>query len=107
MENAEAVMAKVAEELEEVRSAAVAGDDAHVTEEIGDLLLAVVNLSRTFGIDPEASLANATRKFERRFKRVEAALRASESTLLDVSAARIDELWEAAKAGEPRREGER
>lgn len=60
--------AKIDEELAEV---ATAGDDAR-TEEIGDLLFAVVNWARHLGVDAEGALRLANRKFERRFRAMEA-----------------------------------
>jgi ATP diphosphatase len=61
--------AKIDEELAEVEAAA---SDADRTEEIGDLLFAVVNWSRKLGIDPEAALRAANTKFEGRFRAMEA-----------------------------------
>ncbi|MFC4255687.1 nucleoside triphosphate pyrophosphohydrolase [Altererythrobacter xixiisoli] len=61
--------AKVDEELIEV---ATATTQAEVEEEIGDLLFAVVNWARKLGVDPEAALRQANRKFENRFRAMEA-----------------------------------
>ncbi|MFL9842070.1 nucleoside triphosphate pyrophosphohydrolase [Sphingomonas sp. ST-64] len=61
--------AKIDEELAEVEAAET---DADRTEEVGDLLLAVVNWSRKLGIDPEAALRGANTKFETRFRAMEA-----------------------------------
>jgi nucleoside triphosphate diphosphatase len=60
--------AKVDEELAEVEAAAT---PAEVEEEVGDLLLAVVNWARKLGVDSEAALRAANEKFERRFKAME------------------------------------
>ena len=60
--------AKIDEELAEVESAET---PAHVAEEIGDLLFAVVNWARHHGVDPEAALRAANGKFERRFRAME------------------------------------
>jgi ATP diphosphatase len=59
---------KVAEEIDEVRTAA---SEADRFEEMGDLLFAVVNWSRKLGIDPEAALRAANLKFEKRFRAME------------------------------------
>lgn len=66
--DADGALAKVVEEIDEVRDAASA---EHQAEEIGDLLLAVVNWSRKLGIDPEAALRAANAKFEKRFRAME------------------------------------
>jgi ATP diphosphatase len=60
--------AKIVEEIAEVDAAATPEDR---TEEIGDLLFAVVNWARHLGIDPEAALRQANGKFERRFRAME------------------------------------
>jgi nucleoside triphosphate diphosphatase len=69
------VLDKIAEETAEIRQAleAKAPKEA-VAEEIGDLLFAIVNLARHLEIDSETALRGANRKFERRFRRVEAIL---------------------------------
>lgn len=59
---------KVIEEIDEVDEAV---SDEHRAEEIGDLLLAVVNWARKLGIDPEAALRAANAKFEKRFRAME------------------------------------
>lgn len=106
-DDAGAVIAKVAEELDEVRDAALVGEHPHIAEEIGDLLFAVVNLARKLKIDPEASLADANRKFERRFRHMEATLSATGGILSTISGPRMNELWDAAKASERERGEER
>ena len=62
---------KVSEELEEVRVALEEEDEAAVEEELGDLLFAVVNLTRLAGTHPTTALDRANRKFHGRFARLE------------------------------------
>jgi MazG family protein len=95
--NLEAVAAKVDEELEELKTAA---DAQQAEEEVGDLLFAVVNLSRHLGIDPESALKAANRKFRRRFAHVESRLRESGRQPSDSTLPEMDALWEEAKARE-------
>ncbi|MBS0477932.1 MAG: nucleoside triphosphate pyrophosphohydrolase [Proteobacteria bacterium] len=85
--------AKIDEELSEVEAAA---DDAHRVEEVGDLLFAVVNWARKFGIDPETALRAANAKFERRFRAMEAA----DERFADRSLEEQETLWRRAKAAE-------
>ncbi len=66
--DAEGAKDKVIEEIAEVSEAT---SDDHRFEEIGDLLLAVVNWARKLGIDPEAALRAANGKFEKRFRAME------------------------------------
>lgn len=65
---------KVEEEFSEVKEAIAEGDQAHISEEIGDLLFAAVSLARWNGVDPEAALHATTEKFIRRFALTESAL---------------------------------
>jgi len=65
---------KLAEELKEFKQAAASRDRRHAEEELGDLLMALVNVARYEGLDPEHALHQATGKVIRRFKHVEASL---------------------------------
>ena len=84
--------AKIDEELVEL---AEARDADHRTEEMGDLLFAVVNLARFLKIDAEDALRKANDKFERRFRTIEAQP-GFETADLDGKEA----LWREAKAAE-------
>ncbi len=66
----EPLFAKIREELDEIKEA-MQGSPDELKGEVGDLLFAVVNLSRRLGIDPNQALMMTNRKFERRFRRVE------------------------------------
>lgn len=90
------VMAKVHEETGEVE-AAMAGNPAHLAEEIGDLLLAVANLARHADVDPEDALRHANRKFERRFDQLEQRVRDSGRQWAGFSPAELDGLWNVVK----------
>jgi tetrapyrrole methylase family protein/MazG family protein len=93
----EGVVDKLAEEASEL----LASDGrAERDEEYGDLLFVIVNLGRKLGIDPEASLRAASRKFASRFARVErlAGQRGLELRALGLDA--LDDLWQEAKAQE-------
>ena len=92
--DARGVRDKVAEELAELDAAP--GSEA-ATEELGDLLFAVVNLSRHLGIDAEAALRAANTKFERRFRRMEQLAAGRGRALESLSATEWDELWREAK----------
>ncbi len=94
------VIAKIAEEMIEVDEAIKAKDQAHIAEELGDLMFAVVNLARFTGVDAEEALRNANAKFTRRFEAVEDGVKASgkawDATTLD----EMEALWVKAKQGE-------
>ena len=67
-------------------------------EEFGDLLFAVLNAARLYGVDPEAALSGACSKFRRRFNHVEAGILSQGRTLADATLAEMDALWDDAKA---------
>lgn len=82
--------AKIDEEIAEVEAAA---DHAEREDEIGDLLFSVVNWARKLGVDPEAALRGANRKFERRFRAMEAA----DEQFSTRSLGEKEALWQAIK----------
>ena len=89
---------KVREEMAEL---AAAVNPAHQTEEAGDLLFAAVNLVRAYGIAPEDALRAANRKFERRFRDMEALAETRGQDFSVLSLDQQEELWNAVKASEP------
>jgi MazG family protein len=95
------VVAKITEELAEVREArdAVAtGASADALEdELGDLLFACANYARKLGVEPEAALRRASDKFQGRFTRMEALAAAGGSRLADLPLDQQDALWETVK----------
>ena len=89
------VLDKVVEEANEL-AAAVTDDERR--EELGDLLLVVVNLARRLGIDSEAALRAASAKFAARFAQVERVAAERDVELRALSIEELDELWQEAKA---------
>ena len=97
------VIDKVREEIAEVEAEMPLRHNpeakARLTEEVGDLLFAVVNLARALGLDAESSLHAATEKFEGRFRSMEQALPEGQH-FPDLTMERMNGLWEAAKLKE-------
>lgn len=100
--DSDGVFTKVEEELGELREAAHSGDPRRVADEVGDLLFAVVTLTRHLGADPEAALHAATEKFLGRFGRVEQALAAQGRSASQAGVVELDDLWNRAKEDESR-----
>jgi tetrapyrrole methylase family protein/MazG family protein len=88
------ILDKVVEEAGELSRAT---DDTERREEVGDLLLVIVNLARRLGVDAESALRGASAKFARRFASIERAAAAREVDLRSLSMEELDELWQAAK----------
>ena len=95
-----AAWAKVREEVAELDGVVAHGDAARIRDEVGDLLFSIVNVARLLGVDAEDSLRQAADKFTRRFKEVEAEMRAEGRTVSDVSLEELDRSWERAKRRE-------
>jgi MazG family protein len=90
----EDVLKKVDEELAELLAAESTAERA---EELGDLLMVLVNVGRRYGIQAEAALREANAKFRRRFREVERLAAERGVALRDLDFAGLDELWDAAK----------
>ncbi len=88
---------KVTEELEEVREAIEAGKPEAVEEELGDLLFAVVNLTRLAGVHATTALDRANRKFHKRFERLEAMARERGIRIEEAGLEALDRLWDELK----------
>jgi ATP diphosphatase len=98
--DADQVIDKIHEELEEVKEASSSGSRDRIEDEIGDLLFSVTNLARHFSIDPETALRRTNAKFESRFGAVENALKQQGRALNEASLAEMEELWVQAKLAE-------
>lgn len=94
------VLDKVEEELQEVKQALHDGDRKAVSEELGDLLFAVVNVCRHSKTEPESALRGANQKFEQRFQFIERSLKAQGIDPNDASLTLMDQLWDKAKQQE-------
>jgi ATP diphosphatase len=94
------VRAKIAEELAELSAAECSGRRNHIEEEVGDLLFSVVNLARHLKVDPEHALRAANRKFETRFRRLEATASEAGERLSSLDIDALEARWQAAKRAE-------
>jgi MazG family protein len=93
----EGALEKVREELDELRQAATPEERE---DEFGDLLFTLVNVARKIGINPEDALRGTTRRFEARFRLMEAAVRAEGRQLGELPIEELDRYWETAKQRE-------
>jgi len=91
------VVAKVEEEVRELKGAMASNSRRQFEEEVGDLLFAVVNLARFENLQAEELLNRATAKFVNRFQQIEKAVHASGRRLESCSLEELDALWESAK----------
>ena len=97
-QNMEPVVAKVEEELEELkREIGTGGNMEKLSEELGDLLFSCVNLARHLKVGPESALRLTNRKFESRFAYIEQQLASQGCSLEDATLEEMDTLWRQSK----------
>jgi ATP diphosphatase len=101
--DAQAVLAKLAEETKELQDEIAAGASSdRLADELGDMLFVLANLARKLDLDPETCLRQANAKFERRFRAIEQALAREGKSPADATLAEMEVLWTGAKQAEPR-----
>lgn len=105
--NVRGAFEKVAEELEEVRRALDAEPSPALEEELGDLLFAVVNLTRLSGVHAMRALQRANAKFTRRFEALETLAQEKGIRLEESSLEELDAIWERVKSEERGRDQSR
>jgi MazG family protein len=101
------VIAKVDEELEEAKHAIASRNSEAVSDEIGDLLFAVVNLARKSALDAESVLQDATDKFVERFHRLERELQKNGRKLGEAQLPEMDAIWNRLKNSVPEADASR
>lgn len=88
---------KVKEEIAEVEDEIKAGKQDRIEEEFGDLLFAVVNAARLYGVNPENALEKTNKKFINRFNHLEKRSKELGKSLKEMSLEEMDKFWEEAK----------
>lgn len=96
-ERTEDVLAKLQEEIVELREAVGSADNQSIEDEAGDVLFAALNVARFLKLDPEIALRHANRKFTARFEHMERELTRQGKTLGESTPAEMDALWEQSK----------
>lgn len=91
---------KIIEETQELRKAVKSGVQDDVSEELGDLLFSVVNVSRFLKCDAEEALTAASDKFINRFIRVEQLAKENGVDMEKASLEELDKLWDIAKTND-------
>ncbi|MDD5558447.1 nucleoside triphosphate pyrophosphohydrolase [Candidatus Methylomirabilis sp.] len=92
------VMAKVEEELGELKEAIGSAAPEEVEAELGDVLFSLVNLARFLNLSAEEALRKSTTRFTTRFRYIEEALRQDGRCLSEVGLEEMERLWQQAKS---------
>lgn len=95
------VVAKIEEEVAELRAATAEGA-GRTEEEMGDLLFSIANLARKMGIDAESALRKANEKFTGRFAALEATFAERDQSLQDATLEEMEAAWQQVKGGSGR-----
>lgn len=96
-EKREDVWNKVKEEISEVETEIQSKDKIRLEAEFGDLLFAVINAARLYGVNPENALEHTNRKFIDRFNYIEAGAKKQGKHVSDLTLAEMDALWDEYK----------
>ena len=93
----EAVLEKVKEELDELRSEIHAGDSKKMEAELGDVIFSLVNYARFLKVNPENALERTNKKFIKRFNYIEEKANKSQRKVSELSIEEMEILWQEAK----------
>ena len=94
-QNPEEVWEKVMEEINELKEAKSPEEIKH---ELGDVLIAITNLARAYGVDPEEALHQSIDRSIKRFQYIEQKAKEENKDLKEMSLEHMDKLWEEAKS---------
>lgn len=96
-DNIEDALNKLDEELKEFKNALKLKEKNEISEEFGDILFMLVNISRFIGVNPEDALRKTIAKFISRFRYIEKKAVDNGRKLSEMTLKEMDELWEEAK----------
>lgn len=91
------VMAKIQEEILELEIERKANNRENISEEIGDILFTLVNLTRHFNLDPEDIMRKSNLKFENRFRAMENHAKENNVALDKMNLEELEEIWQKIK----------
>lgn len=92
-----AVVAKLDEEILELKDEITPNNQQRIGEELGDVLFSCINLARHLKLNPESSLRQTNKRFYDRFCYIEQYLKGQGRRVESCSLAELDDLWNQAK----------
>ena len=98
--DAEQVLAKLDEEVQELRAELSDADPIRLEDEVGDMLFVLANLARKLKLDPETCLRHANEKFSRRFNAMERDFETQAKSMTELSLEEMEAGWQRVKAAE-------
>ena len=95
--DANKVIDKIEEELEELKIEHSKNNKDKLAEEVGDILFTIVNLTRHYDLDPEDIMRRSNLKFEQRFKAMEKYAEQNDLELKRMSVDQLENVWQKIK----------
>lgn len=99
-EEAESILDKVKEELDELKEEVVTRDKNKMEAEFGDVMFSLVNYARFLKINPENALERTNKKFIKRFNFIESKASELGKNISDLSSEEMEFLWQKVKRSE-------
>lgn len=96
-ENYQDVINKIYEELKELKLGIKDNNQKNIEEELGDILIGVVNLSRFLNVSAEVAMQKSNKKFYKRFTTMEKFITKDKKEIDKLSLAELDIYWEKVK----------
>lgn len=93
----EDALSKVHEELDELKEVYKGNNKERISEELGDLIFAAVNVARFLNVEPENAVHKTIEKFIKRFEYIEKTAAKNGQNMEDMSLDDMDKLWNEAK----------
>lgn len=88
---------KINEEINELKQAITEESSDDISEELGDILFAVVNLGRKLGVDSETALRQCNNKFYNRFNGIEREIKSKNKEFSHYSLDELEDIWQRQK----------
>ena len=95
--NKDQVLAKVDEELNELKEALKEKNNKNIEDELGDLFFTLINLSRHLNLDPDQTIKKANQKFIKRFNKMENIIEDKKLKWHKLKVVNFKNLWNNAK----------
>ena len=95
--NSKDIMAKIDEEIEELRIEEKNANKKGIAEEIGDIFFTLIRLSSYYDIEPEDIIRKTNIKFENRFRKMENEAKSMKTSLDKMNLEELERLWQKIK----------
>ena len=95
--NSEDIIAKVDEEIAELKAEIDKTNKDGIAEEIGDIFFTLIRLSGYYGLEPEDIIRKTNLKFENRFRKMENEAKSMNKSLEKMNLEELENIWQKIK----------